>query len=269
MQLLLGPPGLMTEFNFTIKTLEQPHLTAGRLGYFDKIGIDMSGGIDSVALLCLVISELKLTSSIHDYKILCFTVKKDDGATYYSARIVQKVSEFFGVDIEHINNEVNDLLNVPDAPRHVTNIDSIVRLHNRYSNLITYCGINKVPHSSVKEFEHSSETRSSQNYDYVTTDSGIICPLLNLHKPQILDIYYKLGCEDLLKWTHSCVENLIGTCNACYSCEERAWGFSSLVKDDPGTIVPNISDISFNGTWINPYNNNIGSVVESGLWQQS
>ena len=77
----------------------------------------------------------------------------------------------------------------------------------------------------------------------------MVSPFANLHKPQILDLLYKLDCDDLIPYTHSCVMTPVGTCNNCFSCDERAWGFSALGKTDPGTINPDIDDITFNETW--------------------
>ena len=58
-------------------------------------------------------------------------------------------------------------------------------------------------------------------------------PFLFMHKPQILDILYKLGCESVIPYTHSCTQLEVGQCGLCYSCEERAWGFKMLDKQDP------------------------------------
>lgn len=58
-------------------------------------------------------------------------------------------------------------------------------------------------------------------------------PFLFLHKPQILDIFYKLGHEDLLPYTYSCTMQPKIPCGNCYACEERAWGFKYLEKIDP------------------------------------
>jgi 7-cyano-7-deazaguanine synthase in queuosine biosynthesis len=57
-------------------------------------------------------------------------------------------------------------------------------------------------------------------------------PFLFLHKPQMIDIFYKLAVEDIIPYCHSCVLQEIKKCGVCYSCEERAWGFEMLGKQD-------------------------------------
>ena len=91
----------------------------------------------------------------------------------------------------------------------------------------------------------------SQKLNVVYRDEPYIyrSPFLSLHKPQILDIYYKLGCENIIQYTHSCTVQAVGSCNNCYSCKEREWGFTALGKDIINTVEPDIQDISFNGTW--------------------
>jgi hypothetical protein len=61
-------------------------------------------------------------------------------------------------------------------------------------------------------------------------------PFLFLHKPQMLDIFYKLKCEEIIPYCHSCVIKEKEQCGTCYSCEERAWGFEMLGKVDPSAL---------------------------------
>ena len=55
MELTLGPPELSVPFSFTIPT-------HNRLGNeIKRVGVFSSGGLDSTALLCLILSDLKDT----------------------------------------------------------------------------------------------------------------------------------------------------------------------------------------------------------------
>ena len=49
----------------------------------------------------------------------------------------------------------------------------------------------------------------------------------------MLDIFFKLNVEHIINYCHSCVIQEEGQCGKCYSCEERAWGFKMLDKQDP------------------------------------
>ena len=102
-----------------------------------------------------------------------------------------------------------------------------------FRSMTIYMGINRMAPDDIRPFEQ----RLKINYGNVTHGYMYIAPFLFLHKPQILDIYYKLECEDLIPYTHSCTTLKIGACGECYSCAERKWGFDALGKIDPGTVV--------------------------------
>jgi 7-cyano-7-deazaguanine synthase in queuosine biosynthesis len=61
-------------------------------------------------------------------------------------------------------------------------------------------------------------------------------PFQHLEKSHVVDIYYKLGLEYLLTYTHSCDHNEHTHCWNCNGCNERIWAFSQLNKKDPKRI---------------------------------
>lgn len=58
-------------------------------------------------------------------------------------------------------------------------------------------------------------------------------PFLPLNKHQTLSLYYQLGVEHLLKYTHSCQRRGTKHCGHCHACWERVDAFDALGKIDP------------------------------------
>ncbi len=235
MKLVLGPPSLSTELEFSIPS------TTWDGNEVKRIGVWSSGGHDSGAMLCLVMAELKATGKLDTIPVTAFTIVKGEGSTYYSQRVVNKVSEHFGVPIAHINNLPNN------EPAYSAGRIGIVPVRETWienqHDMVLFMSINRMAPDDIRPF--------NQTLKIFYRDEKILykAPFLLLHKPQILDIYYKLGCEDIIQYTHSCTVQAVGTCDKCYSCKEREWGFTALGKECIHTVQPDIEDISFNGTW--------------------
>jgi len=203
------------------------------VGDITNISVLVSGGLDSGALLCLILSELKETGKLDVLPITCYTGMKYDGATFYASRLIAKVSDYFSCNIVHKNNIHNDIIETGRF-RFVT---------ANSPNSVVYAGISRMVPETIKQFKNKLKVIYPDEF------GRFKFPFLNMAKPQILDIYYKLGCEDIIQYTHSCVTMAVGKCNNCYSCEEREWAFTELMKYDTGTVAPEIQDISNNGTW--------------------
>ena len=234
MHLILGPDGLTTELNFKIPIVTLKNNKVNRVGVF------VSAGLDSAALLCLVISELKATNRLDSTGITAFTIIKDDGSTYYAQRVIDKISNLFGISITHVNNLLNDT----DAYAAGRVGGGAIRkvYEDTHNDMILYMAVNQMAPDDVRPFSQTLKIK------YQETDV-FQSPFLSLHKPQILDIYYKLDCKNIIQYTHSCTVQGLGSCNNCYSCKEREWGFSALGKEVIHTVDPDVEDISFGGTW--------------------
>lgn len=227
MKLLLGPPKLETELDFTIfKTVGPFNLTNNKLGYVDKIGVYTSGGVDSTALWCLIIEELKAINKLNSTQLLAFTIAKSDGPTFYAVDVINQLKKHFNCEITHINDIVNDP--IPDLTGDI-GANAVQYIKKYTNNILIYMAINRMAPDEIRPFNQVLKV----NYGTKKDTQSYSTPFLFLHKPQILDIYYKLGCDSLLKYTHSCTEYDVGACGKCYSCAERAWGFSALNKIDP------------------------------------
>lgn len=239
MDFVLGPEGMQTPFSFSIPT----HTPEGN--EVKRVGVYSSGGHDSGAMLCLVLAELKATGRLDTIEVTAFTMVKNEGSTYYSERVVDKIAEHFGVTINHINNLPNGQASYAAGRIGGTTIKTLwVENHH---DMIIYMSINRMAPDEIRPFKHTLKIFYQDESKWTNFKS----PFLLLHKPQITDLYYQLGCEDIIAWTHSCTVLAVGQCEDCYSCKEREWGLAALGKSRIDTIPPDISDVSYNGTWVN------------------
>ena len=233
MKLILGPENLQTEFEFIL------YKVSGNLMFssnkilskkYYNIGLYLSGGLDSAALLCLILAELREIGKLDSVPITCFTVNKNDGLTFYSNQVIKRIEEKYDVSIEHINNIAND-----DNQSSLGNIGptAIKFVTTYHSGMVVYMAHNRMAPDNIRPFNQ----RLLIDYGMSTSNSWYLSPFLFLHKPQILDIFYKLDCDEIIPYTHSCNVLKEGACGECYSCAERKWGFDSLGKTDPGTII--------------------------------
>jgi predicted metal-binding protein len=245
MKFKIGPENLKTDFEFSIyKKVAGKDFIGGHRANIKNIGVYLSGGLDSCTLLCLILTELRQLGKLNDIPVTCFTIIKNDGCTYYADRLVKKVIEKFNISIDHVTNIFNpEALLLPS----VASDPVFEAVKYNYPNTVFYFASNRPPTSNVVKLNNPIVlTNISESFN---RDNLMVSPFADLHKPQILDLLYQLNCDDLIPYTHSCVMMPVGTCNNCFSCDERAWGFAQLGKIDPGTINPNIEDITYNGTW--------------------
>jgi 7-cyano-7-deazaguanine synthase in queuosine biosynthesis len=99
-------------------------------------------------------------------------------------------------------------------------------------------GINKMAPDDIRPFKQTLKIE----YGNSKYNSYYSSPFLFLHKPQIIDILYKLNCEDLIPYTQSCNTLQVGKCGECYACAERKWGFDYLDPNAQGYRVSGGSD---------------------------
>lgn len=218
MNLIVGPDKLITEFDFSFEQANK------NLKNYNKIGLYFSGGIDSTALLLVIINELINTSRIGHIPVHCFTIKKKDFATDNSIKVLEKVRSKFNINIEHTNH----IPNYKNLEYDIA-VPLLKHLYLENLNVLFFTGINKMPSENLVKF------KNKLNLHYgVFKDRGLYySPFLFMNKPQIIDIFYKLNCVDILEYTYSCTSHPSIPCRNCYSCEERAWGFKLLNKVDP------------------------------------
>jgi len=186
----------------------------------------MSGGLDSASLLCLILANTPAS-----VPITCFTVQKRDYSIPYAPRVVQKLSEYFNRKILHVLDVENDPVAFSNG--YIGNTP-IRKLMIEHPGMKLYMGLNRAPLPNIKIFKNSLKIRYS---DHCYDNPAFASPFLNTNKPDIIQHLYTLGCDHIIPYTKSCtVSDSHIPCNNCYACEERAWGFEMLGKEDPGTI---------------------------------
>jgi hypothetical protein len=212
MKITIGPKHLEREFTFTIPKT-------------DNVGIFMSGGLDSSAMLSLILKELTETDRLKTVSLTAFTLEKPTGEPMYATRILKKFEDYFQVNILHVNN----IPNTAEAIRQGRMASNVIVETCKQFNGQIYLSGNNMPPSNIKTFN------GNLGFEYKPT-LLYHQPFLDLLKPHMTDILYKLGTDFIIPYTHSCSRQLVGKCNSCYSCEERSWGFDELGLKDPETI---------------------------------
>lgn len=212
MKFTLGSGDLHRDFEFTINW--RPH--------HRRVAVYFSGGLDSAALLMLVLAELERTGR-HDVPVLALTVEKKDGAQDWAAGLFQRIRTKTTQPLQHINGIANDEPAISQGRVGLASLQAVWR--DYAADTIIYAGINQQAPDDVRPFEQSLQIQYPRHHAYFQS------PFYDLHKPQIVDLLIQLGHEDLIEHTHSCTVQAQGECGSCYSCMERAWGLTALSLD--------------------------------------
>lgn len=230
MKLLLAEnTSLEKEFNFTIfRKVGNFQIAHNQISQANRIGLYLSGGPDSAALLCLIVRELIDTKMIDQVLVHCFIVDKGEGQVDSAIDVVNEVIRIFSVNITY---EVVAHLPDQEYPSRLGS-RTYKLLYDNNPSTIFYQGVNNPPPEELVKFSVSWRGYGDKEVMRISNSQLLVFPFLHLHKPQILDIFYKLNCESVIQYTQSCFILSKGMCNSCFSCEERAWGFQMLNKTD-------------------------------------
>ena len=216
MHLSLGHAPFNYEFNFTIPDVE-------------NVGLFLSGGLDSSALLCLIIVELHQTGR-KDLPIHVWTCNKPPDPIN-GARMVKVISEEYNKKIIYHEN-----YDVPEEYKAMGIIDvrAVKDAYDKFDSIQMYmAGNNSWEKTQWAEYIDLDDQKLPWNYP---EHPHITYPFLNLLKMHTIEIYYKLGKEHLMAYTHSCSRQEAPACGECYSCKEAATGFRMLGKTRPDYI---------------------------------
>jgi hypothetical protein len=176
-------------------------------------------------LLSLILKELVETNRLKTVSLTAFTLEKPTGETMYATRILKKFEDHFQIKIIHVNN----IPNTEEAIRQGRMDHGVIAETCKQFDGLMYLSGNNMPPADIKTF------KGSLGFEYKPTPL-YQQPFLNLLKPHMTDMLYKLGTDFIIPYTHSCSRQLRGKCHACYSCEERSWSFEQLTLVDPETV---------------------------------
>ena len=178
----------------------------------------ISGGADSAILLYILAKMNKEYKTEHYFTL--FTVPRPDGGANYSPKIVKWISNKLDINLPEpmIYGDGN-------LPHQIVVKVPIKELLDTNKYDLLYIAENKVPPIGV-----TGPIRApKQHYE------GKSLPFWGVTKECTIDLYYQENIPELLELTHSCTEQVIGRCNICFQCKERAWAFSQLGLTDPGS----------------------------------
>jgi len=193
----------------------------------NKIGITMTGGIDSLVLYNLLKIVMGDTSKILIFNILA---SGDHGEGYDSPERVSLLTDRY--DIIKIDKYIKHTEN--DKPYYKPWVEvmemSMTHMLEDFDIDELYHGINmNPPIEFFPEFD-TNETPGRRWYiPEALRDMPYLkmkAPFLNLYKYHILDLANKNNIN--LRHTQSCQEYMNGHCGECWWCLERAWGYNQL-----------------------------------------
>lgn len=180
-----------------------------------RIGVLVSGGIDSALLYYLMLKEKQDTNSNHEiFPIIMF---RKEGSKYFARPIVEKINNLFNVSIRAKRFGDESLPDDKQIESLVIQASDILRLEEIYIGVIR----NRPEHTIG--LEHIP----------IPNNSIVKTPFIDLEKDCIIKLFYDHNIDYLLEYTHSCDRNEQVPCKACNGCNERLWGFNFIEKNDP------------------------------------
>lgn len=219
MKFNLGVAPFDHEFEFTIPDVE-------------NVGLFLSGGLDSSALLCLIIEELNHTGR-SDLPIHIWTCNKPPDPVN-GARMVRTIAEDYDRELIYHDN-----YDVPEQfiARGIIDISAVRDAYEKFDSIIMYmAGNNSWEKTKWASLIDLQDLKLPWRYPELP---HITYPFLNLLKMHMIEIYYKLGKEHLMQYTYSCSRQLHPACGKCYSCREAQMGFDMLGKTRPEYVPHN------------------------------
>jgi 7-cyano-7-deazaguanine synthase in queuosine biosynthesis len=176
---------------------------------YKKVGIMVSGGLDSALLLYLISKENKEQNNI--YAIDALTVYRPDDAKNHSSRIIKLVEKLLGVTITHL--EVGNP-NVDPDNQVISGINDALFVR-KYDNI--FLATTAIPQHLINCFD--VPTRDTNSYPKLTQPWGSIT------KDQIVQYIIDHQLYELIEVSHSCTGLQHGHCGYCFNCKERQWAF--------------------------------------------
>ena len=181
-----------------------------------KIGVMLSGGMDSALLLYLILQHKPRYLELEVYNV----PNPKDNARYFSNKVIDWIEKNLGC-----------------PPINITNLES---KNLSPSTLIFQPGIlrkglvDRLYSASNQNPPHLLEGAPWRRSPYLIQEDNSHFPFITLYKKHILEIYLKYNIIDLAYITSSCTESTDLRCNTCFQCKERAWAFECLGIDDKG-----------------------------------
>lgn len=207
MELKIGTGHRLRNFRFEIPASAE----------IQRVALYFSGGLNSLALLGLIIEELKSTGR-GSMPLMAFTVAKKVSTANHAAELIKTVSERSGLEIQHLNDIEN---NEPAYSFGRIGRVPLIKIWEKYHrDTLIYAGMSVMAPDDIRPFKQKLRV------EYPTESRYFLMPFRDLIKPEVVEILHCLGYQDLIGLTHSCTAQSPGACGKCYSCMDRQWGLS-------------------------------------------
>jgi hypothetical protein len=181
----------------------------------ERLGVFVSGGLDSAILYFLLLKENKELGNLHD--IIPYTLFRKEGSSYAAAPLIEHIHRSLNIPLVRARRVGDTTL---PEPQQVGSGIMEARTH----------GIDKIYAGLIQQLPQHMVNWEPIKYKETEIFKT---PFSHLNKSHIVDLIRKFSQEYLYYITHSCV-NDVGRCNICNGCNERSWGFDQLSIIDPG-----------------------------------
>ena len=190
---------------------------------FKTVGLAMSGGVESAALLLLLIERYG-KENVHVFSGIIH------GRRSWEARNAEKLCKMIGVSNFHaIDKDFRFMGNEDNGKLRLTGLSLVPSIEGWFN------GANKLLFAPTNV--------TTQEQLDVINKRNVFIPFIQLLKHHTIDILYQLGREDVLYETFSCTERSDRHCGVCYCCHERVRGFATIGEKDKATYNVEWSDI--------------------------
>lgn len=200
-----------------------------------KIGVSISGGLDST-LLAYLVQDIKHKNNL-SCSIEYFCVDRPDNSVFHATRIVKYIDSLF-------NQPESTIHIVGDGSLHHTEqVKSGMReAVQKFDIDILLTGVTKTPESCkppeyLPNYHYDTVSKSYNGPVRVKTQNPkFVNPFWDITKEETVRIIKELDLSFIPKITHSCTGSKTLRCNKCWQCCERSWAFSKNNLVDNGVI---------------------------------
>ena len=188
-----------------------------------NIYIALTGGVESTILLYLMLEKYSAN------RIIACTFRFGDRRRWEFGN-AKKMADKFGirhVEAGYLENSAPLIKELPTS-REYFNRENLVFNNIKQQDSTFVAGFTGKNTTTLDPENITPEEQSKYLIWY-----SVHRPFLKMDKHHTIDLFYKLGAENLLGLTQSCQRFGDRHCGDCHACWERIYAFEQLGKKDP------------------------------------